>query len=127
VSSELADLPGAAVQDVIIFIDAADPGRIAAVTAEERQHVPAAACRATGRVERHHGLQHEMRIQATVGKSELPAAHLLEEQLPDGFAVQIACGIVGNRVLGEEVGEIVPEPELDVVAVGVLQTLDRAE
>ena len=44
-----------------------------------------------------------------------------------GLADEDARGIVGDGVVGEQLGDVLPHSLVDVVAVGALQLLDRAD
>ena len=66
-----------------------------------------------------------MRVDTSVGEAEAPASDLLEEERANLFAVERARRVVTDAGVGEEIGEIVPQAQLGVVAVGVLETLDR--
>ena len=73
-----------------------------------------------------HWLKQDVRVDAAFGNSELALPHLLEEDLPDGFRSARTLLVVGGGILGEQVCEVVPQAELDVVPVRVLQALDGA-
>ena len=67
-----------------------------------------------------------MGIDSAVGEPQDALPDLLDEQLADLFPAKIALRVMTDRRVREQVGEIVPEPKLRIVAVRVLEALDRA-
>jgi hypothetical protein len=68
-----------------------------------------------------------MRVDAALGEAELPLPDLIEKELTDLSLSVRALLIVGGGVLREQVREVVPQTEFDVVSVSVLQALDGAD
>ena len=68
-----------------------------------------------------------MRIDAAFGEAKLPLANLLEEELTDSILSTRARLIVGDGVLSEQVREVVPQTEFDIVSVGMLQALNGTD
>src|SRR5262245_24525413 len=68
-----------------------------------------------------------MRIDAAVLETDLSAADVLQEERTNAFAIEIALRVVTDAGVGEEIREVVPQPELCIVAIGVLQSLDRGD
>ena len=90
--------------------------------------MPAAARAPDVRVERDHGLEHEVRVHPAVREPEPAFADAREEEVLDRrLADDVACRIAADRVGREEIREVVPEPGLRIVAVRVLEPLDRAD
>ena len=56
-----------------------------------------------------------------------PPADLLQEERANPFAIERALRVVTDAGVGEEVREVVPQTQLRVVAVGVLEALDRRD
>jgi len=122
-----ADLPGVVLQNVLILVDAAVPCGRASVASQHRQDAPSPLRGSTVWREGDHGLEQDVRIDAAFGEAELPLADLLIEELTDSILSTHARLIVGDGVLGEQVREVVPQTEFDVVSVGILQALDSAD
>ncbi len=68
-----------------------------------------------------------MRVDAAFGEAELPLSDLIKKELTDRSLSARALLIIGDGVLGEQVREVVPQTEFDVMSVGVLQALDGAD
>src|SRR3989449_10000652 len=76
----------------------------------------------------HHGLNHDVRIDAAFRQSQLPAAKLLEIKLSQAFrASEIALRIMRDAVSGEEVAEVEPKAGLRVMRVTILEAFDVAK
>ncbi len=67
-----------------------------------------------------------MRVDAAFGEAELPLPDLIEKEPTDRILASYAGLIVGNGVRGKQVREVVPQADLDVVSVGILQPIDGA-
>ena len=57
----------------------------------------------------------------------MSAADVVQEQPADPFTIERPLRVVADTRIGEQIGEVMPEAELRVVAVGVLEALDREE
>ena len=68
-----------------------------------------------------------MRVDASVVEAELPASNLLQKERANPFAIERAGRVVADAGIGEEVCEVVPQSELRVMSVGVLEALDRRD
>ena len=127
VVAHLLHLPHAVLAHVRVLVDAAGPRGVPLVAAEHRHDVPARLARlAVGR-QRHHRLHRDVRIDASVGEPQAPLADLFDEEVPNPLAIERALRVVADAGVGEEIREVVPQPQLRVVAVGVLQPLDRRD
>ena len=125
--ADVLELPDAVLAHVLVLVDATGPGGRPLVSAQHRHDVPAAFARLAVGGERHDRLHGDVRVDASVGEAELPASDLLQEERANPFAIERALGVVTDAGVGEEVREVVPQTQLRVVAVGVLQALDRRD
>ena len=89
--------------------------------------MPAALPRLAVGGERHDRLHGDVRVDTSVGKAEPPLSDLLQKERANPLAVQRALRVVTDAGVGEKIREVVPQTELCVVAVGVLEALDRRE
>ena len=119
--------PCAGFQNILILVDAAIPGGRASVASQHRQDAPSPFRGSAVRREGDHRLEQDVRVDAAFGEAELPLPDLLEKELTDLSLSACALLIVGDGVLGEQVREVVPQTEFDVVSVGILQALDGAD
>ena len=60
-------------------------------------------------------------------RPSFPCPTLLKEELTDRILSAHARLIVGDGIVGEQVREVVPQTEFDVMSVGILQALDGAD
>ena len=56
-----------------------------------------------------------------------PPPDLFQKERANPLAIEIALRVVTDAGVGEEVREVVPQTKLSVVAVGVLEALDRRD
>ena len=56
-----------------------------------------------------------------------PPSDLFQKERANPLAVERALRVVTDAGVGEEVREVVPQTQLRVVAVGVLEALDRRD
>src|SRR5688572_19802347 len=90
--------------------------------------MPSAFCRFAILRKRHHGLDHDVRIDTAFRQSQLSAAKLLEIKLSQAFrASEIALRIVRDAVSGEEVAEVEPKAGFRVMRVTILEAFDVAK
>ena len=122
-----ADLPDAVFQNVLILVDAAVPGGRASVASQHRQDAPSPLRGSAVRREGDHRLEQDVRVDAAFGEAELSLPDLLKKELTDRSLSAHALLIVGDGILGEQVREVIPQTEFDVVSVGILQALDGAD
>jgi hypothetical protein len=122
--AEIADHPAAVLENVLVLVDTAVPGGRAAESAEHGENAPASPGGAAVGAEVDHRLEQNVRVDAAFGKAEPTLTDLLQEQLANGFPALGTLLVVGHGVFGEQIGKVVPETEFDVVAVGILETLD---
>src|SRR5678815_4955995 len=89
--------------------------------------MPSASCCLAIRCNGHHGLDHDVRIDSAFRQSQLPAAKLLEIELPQTLRTsEISLRIVGDAVSGEEIAEVEPKAQLRIMRVTILETFDVA-
>jgi hypothetical protein len=55
------------------------------------------------------------------------ASDLLQKERSNPLAIERALRLAPDARVGEEIGDVVPQPQLGVVAVGMLKTFDRRE
>ena len=68
-----------------------------------------------------------MRVEASVGEAEPSTSDFFQEERSNPLAIEVALRVVSDARISEEVREVVPQAQLRVVAVGVLEALDRRE
>ena len=68
-----------------------------------------------------------MRVDASVGEAEAAASDLFQEERANSLAIERALRVITDARVGEEVREVVPQAKLRVVAVGMLEALDRRD
>src|SRR6266853_6615864 len=124
---DVLHLPDAVLPHVLVLVDAAGPGRGPSKTAEHRHDVPAALRRLAVGGERHDRLHGYVRVYASVREAEASASDLLQEQRANPLAIERALRVVPDAGVGEEVREVMPQTQLCVMAVGVLEALDRRD
>src|SRR5262245_59425039 len=90
--------------------------------------MPSAFCCFAVRCNRYHGLDHDVRIDTAIGQSHLPAAKLLEIELPQAFRPsEVALRIMRDAVSGEKITEVEPEAGLCIMRVTILEAFDVAK
>jgi len=72
-------------------------------------------------------LKQDVRVDAAFGKAELSLPDFLKKELVDRILTAHARLIVGNGIGGEQVREVVPQTEFDIMSVGILHALDGAD
>src|SRR5437868_465650 len=90
--------------------------------------MPSASCCFAVLCNGHHWLDHDVRIDAAFGQSQLPAAKFLEIKLSQAFRTpEIALRIMRDAVSREEVAEVKPKAGLRVVCIAILEAFDVAK
>jgi hypothetical protein len=123
---ERSDLPDAIILYIADLIEALGPAGARAKAAHHHKGAPAALRALSARRDMDDGLHHHVIIETVIAEADLARADILIEVLGDaGLTDEHACRIVGHGVIREELREIGPEALVEIVAVGVLQLLDR--
>ena len=87
--------------------------------------MPSASRRFSIRRKGHHGLNHDVGIDAAFGQPQLATAEFLEVKLSQAFGTsEIALSVMRDSVGGEEISKIGPETQLRVMRVAILKALD---
>jgi hypothetical protein len=60
----------------------------------------------------------DVQVNAAVGEAELPLTELIKKEPTDCLPSTRSLLIVGDGVVGEQVGKVIPQTELDIVSVG---------